>query len=391
MRVGILVEAGFLDHHVGVRNWLFSLYSYLSAGGRDVQFVANHRPRPGAAAWHRVHLRDPRTVANNGVAADWRVAGPAATVLAQFAAGPPPADAPAGPPVWYSHIGSRLEAAGCDSLVIGTPWLVDFPARLPVPVQVGVAYDVIPSRYCLTNADKPFDFAARHVAGFDYYRRHCDRTVAISPAVAADLVSLMGLPPAAVTVVPPMVPVGCLTPGDGTVARRRGAVLLASPLDRRKGLAAMPGLIGPAGGGVEVVLMYGGVRCPDADLRAFFAALPPELPVEWYPAATAATTERLFREAEALLFPSTSEGLGLPLIEAQLRGCPAVARPLSPMRELLVPGSRTLPGDPAGDRAVVADMLAARPFDHAGFETRARAFFDVGTLADRVRAAVGAG
>ncbi len=383
-RVALLVEPGFLDRHVGVRNYLLSLHAHLTAAGHDAQLVSAVRPSGHVANWSRLHLRDPRFARDNGISADWAIRAPAADVMARFAAGPPAGADDRPPDLWHSQIGTRLEAGRFDVLVVGSPWAVDFDDRLPVPRVVGLAYDAIPTRFCLTGPAKPFPFAAQHARGFRYYRERCDQTLAISPAVADDLRELFHFPAGGVASLPPMVPPACLRPAVAA-ERRPGAVLLASPLDRRKGLAQMPALVGDSAG---VLLLYGGVRCPPEDVPAFFAALPPALPVEWHPRATAATTERLFREAELLLFPSASEGLGLPLIEAQLRGCPAAARPRRPMSDLLVAGSRTLPGDPGGDRAVVREMLADTGFDHAGLEVAARRFFDVDTLAGRVAAAV---
>ena len=218
-----------------------------------------------------------------------------------------------------------------------------------------------------------------------YFRDQCDLTLTISPVVAEDMKALFHVPADRIRPMPPMIPPGCMAPGV-TAERRPGTLLLASPLDRRKGLALMPRLIGDS---PTTLLMFGGERCPPGDLPAFFAALPPHLPVEWYPRATAPTVERLFREASLLLFPSENEGLGLPLMESQLRGCPVLARPRLPMRDLMVPGySYTLPGDPDGDRALVRERLADAAFDHAGLEAAARRFFDVDALPGRVAAAV---
>ncbi len=370
-RVGILVEPDFLTRHVGVRNYLLTLQHYLSRGA-DARFVSFFRPARHAPNWFRIHLRDARFVRDNGIVDDWELSGTPREVFERHraAAAEAHADAPA---VWYSQIGPRLDAAGFDTLVIGNPWLVDFHERLPVRRQVGIVYDAIPNRYCLTEAGKPFEFAHQHLAGFRYFRRHCDATLGISEAVTEDLVRLFGFEANQVGWFPPLVPVGCLDRA-ATVPARTRSVLLASPLDRRKGLAAMPRLVAAAGRSVDRLLMYGGVRCAPDELNAFFHALPKHLPVTWYPRATAATTERLFRTAKLLVFPSLNEGLGLPLIEAQLRGCPAVTRDARPMSDLVVPGSRLLTDDPAVDADIVRELVES-DFDHAKMEADARAFF----------------
>jgi glycosyltransferase involved in cell wall biosynthesis len=289
--------------------------------------------------------------------------------------------------IWYSQIGTRLENAGLDVVVIGNPWLVNFREPLPVPRRVGIVYDAIPNRYCLTEPGKPFEFATQHLNGFRYFREHCHETLAISEAVTTDLIHLLRFHPDRVGWLPPLVPIDCLKT-TSTHPPRQDVILLASPLDRRKGLAAMPGLIAAAGNKVKRVTMYGGVRCSEEELHKFFRELPQRLSVEWYPSATSATTERLFRESKLLLFPSLNEGLGLPLIEAQLRGCPAIIRDARPMRDLVVPGSKVLTDRPDEDSKMIREYLENDSFDYSALEAEARRFFDTEELPSRVFARI---
>jgi glycosyltransferase involved in cell wall biosynthesis len=53
----------------------------------------------------------------------------------------------------------------------------------------------------------------------------------------------------------------------------------------------------------------------------------------------------LYRTSDVLLFPSTKEGFGVPIAEAQATGLPVVTSDLSPMREV------------AGEGAVLVDPL----------------------------------
>lgn len=381
-RIGIVVEPDFLHKHVGVRNYLFTLYRYL-ARAADVRFVSFYRPQRQLLHWFYIHLQDPAFLRNNGVTEDWRIEGSPAAVLERYHA-TASGEVDRTPALWTSHIGSSLESAELDTLVLGNPWLVEFAQRLPVKRQVGLVYDAIPNRYVLSEADKPYEFAAQHLAGFRYFREHCDRTLAISESVTDDLTRLLHFPPERVGFLPPLVPADCLAAPAGPAPPRTGAVVLASPLDRRKGLEQMPRLIAAAGQKLERVTMYGAVRCSREQLDGFFRALPSRLRVEWYPRATGRTTERLFREGRLLLFPSLNEGLGLPLIEAQLRGCPAVTRDARPMSDLVVAGSRLLTDDPAADDEVVRQLAGDTNFDHATFEAAARAFFRTDDLPARV-------
>ncbi len=381
-RIGILVQPDFLEHHVGVRNYMLTLYQYLVPKA-DVRFLSYYRPPHNPTTnWYWLHVQNPGILKDNGVTEDWRLTGTPLSVLEQYhAGGGHPGHVPTH--IWYAQFGPRLETGNIDVLIISNPWLVDFTDRLPVPRQIGIVYDAIPNRYCLTEGGKPFTFASQHLNGFRYFRSHCDDTLAISEASSVDLVDLMRFTPDQVGWLPPIVPVDCLKT-TSVKTKRSNTILLASPLDRRKGLVAMPRLVAAAGPKLEGLKMYGAVRCSPDELTTFFRELPRNLPVEWYPRATSKTTERLFREAKLTLFPSLNEGLGLPLIEAQLRGCPVVTRNARPMSDLTLGGSCLLTDEPAKDAAIVRELFETERFDHAGLETQAREFFHTATLPDRV-------
>ncbi len=71
----------------------------------------------------------------------------------------------------------------------------------------------------------------------------------------------------------------------------------------------------------------------------------------------------LYRLADALLFPSRSEGFGLPLIEAALHRLPVFCSDIEPLRELLHEGAaRFSPdADPGHVASLIGETLAASP------------------------------
>jgi glycosyltransferase involved in cell wall biosynthesis len=72
--------------------------------------------------------------------------------------------------------------------------------------------------------------------------------------------------------------------------------------------------------------------------------------------------QTLYTHALALIFPSAYEGFGLPLLEAQLHGCPVITCPVSSLSE--VAGNAAI-YTPAGDVAALADTLVALASDEA--------------------------
>jgi glycosyltransferase involved in cell wall biosynthesis len=71
----------------------------------------------------------------------------------------------------------------------------------------------------------------------------------------------------------------------------------------------------------------------------------------------------LYREAALLLFPSTKEGFGLPVLEAQAVGCPVVTSDRLPLSEVAGGGACLVdPQDVASIRAGVQRVLADRDY-----------------------------
>lgn len=70
-----------------------------------------------------------------------------------------------------------------------------------------------------------------------------------------------------------------------------------------------------------------------------------------------AALRALYAGAEALLFPSRTEGFGLPPVEAMLCGCPVIAAPCGAVPEVCGDAARYAdPDDPAAWRAALADL-----------------------------------
>ncbi|HEY0867462.1 MAG TPA: glycosyltransferase, partial [Fimbriimonas sp.] len=65
----------------------------------------------------------------------------------------------------------------------------------------------------------------------------------------------------------------------------------------------------------------------------------------------------LYTKARALLFPSFYEGFGLPIVEAQMCGCPVITSNLPPMDE--VAGGSALLIDPRNEEEAASSIRAA--------------------------------
>lgn len=374
-----------MQHHVGVRNYLVALHDLLSREHR-VDWVSCERGLSGDRQWS--HLFPQVTGGTETAMPDQVIAGTPAEVLRQVKSKAWRHAPGRQIQSWRTGIGSDLAVEQYDAIIISNPWLIDFESRLPAPRVLGVVYDLVPNQYVLTmpQANKPFGFAAAHRRGFVYYRDQCDVVLAISRAVADEYEAMFGAGRERVVAMPPVLPkaYGTVQSADGVRNRR---VVLASPFDRRKGLSIMPSILNAARDTIETVSIYGGVRCSGQELREFFQTLDVRH-VEWYPHASAATVQRLFLEAKALLFPSFDEGLGLPILEAQHCGCRVMTRDKQPMCDLVGPGSSFLHADAAATASTLAQMLE-EPFDHVGLQRWAEDRFGSQQVLDAIDAAIG--
>ncbi|MEW4451913.1 glycosyltransferase [Bremerella sp. JC817] len=363
-RIALICEPLFMYHHVGVRNYIYSLARLLSTNSH-VDFVSYYRSPTGALNWYRLTPQNPNQLWGNTSAEDLSFSGTPQKILTQFDATDHQSGAHGAATFYKSHIGPDLQVENYDLGIITTPWLVEFTHRLPMKQLVGIVYDMVPNTYVFAREEKPYDFAARHCQGFVYYRDHCDAILTISEQVASSFQETFRIPEGRVTGLPPLLP-SSYHRIPVAENKRDAQVILASPFDLRKGLKVMPAILNQAKSKIEKLVIYGGVRCAPKDVYEFFEDLQVES-VVWYPNASSAITHQLFRESKALLFPSFDEGLGLPILEAQAHGCRVMVRDKRPMCDLTGPGAEFLADDVAENGKILEAMID-EPFDHQSLQ-----------------------
>ena len=374
--ISFIVEPFFMCHHVGVRNYLYSLYNLLSRKN-TVELVSFYRSRSGVKHWYRLVPKLASTLLENSSAHNACLRGTPKQVLRKsqslrFANHQVTPD-----DFYYSHIGSDLSVEDFDVVVITNPWLVDFEKRFPCRKLIGMVYDTVPNEYVFTRADKPYHFASNHQQGFLYYREHCDSIIAISEKARVDYYEMFKVDENRVFALPPILPPSYDKVLDVSNDRSQ-QLLLASPFDLRKGLAIMPSIINSAKESVETLSIYGGIRCTKRNVQTFFRELQVKN-VEWYPNATSATVQQLFSDSKVMLFPSFDEGLGMPILESQFCGCRTMVRDKPPMNLLTGPGHYFISDKAEKDGEKLREILC-EPFDHRGLQLWAQARFGYDTL-----------
>ena len=387
MKVGIIVSQDFFSNHVGVRNLVMGLGSLLSERVR-VDYLARHPNPSSSGQWYSLQPLSRRYAADNSVVENIRVEGGPREVLRQYRALVPNPAAPAAV-LPHTAIGSDLAAEGYDVLILSSPWCVNFDGRLPAARVIGLALDTIPNTIGFTSWDiRPFAFASEHARGYRYYRDHADLVYAISRDTADSLAALFSIPADKLVALPPFLPIGYS--GRTIPEVERGPnLILAAPFDLRKGIAILPALINPVAGALGKLFVYGTPRCESHLVSRFFDELDPRLQVVWYPAATTDVVASLFAASRLLLFPSRQEGLGLPLLEAQVCGARVAAFGIPPMIDNMLAGAIRLGPSREADAAAIAAAIADAGFDHAGLARQAAEKFSFDAIRSTLLATVG--
>jgi glycosyltransferase involved in cell wall biosynthesis len=363
-RIAFIVEPMFMQHHVGVRNYIYSLFTLLADDHR-VDFISSYRTEAGRDHWYRLIPKHASTISGNGKADDAVIRGTPRQVARRSRLHLGSLKSTSPKDFHHSHIGSDLRIEEIDVAVVTNPWLVNFDKRIPCKKLLGMVYDTVPNEYVFTRDDKPFTFASQHQKGFQYYKDHCDAILAISRKAADDVQSMFKIEASRVHSLPPVLPPAYAEVVSATNQRSR-RVVLASPFDRRKGLALMPGILNEAKDHIDQLSIYGGIRCSRKEFVQFFSELNVRS-VEWYPNATAKIVQQLFLDSRALLFPSFDEGLGLPILESQFCGCPTMVRNKLPMNDLVGAGHRFVTDDAKVDGKLLAGMMT-ESFDHKSLQ-----------------------
>ena len=321
-KIGFLVQRDWLTLHFGVRN-LFTALASLYGEKYHVDFIA-HSNQDGEPHWYicdPVAGQERKTLRIElNKTADISTFSQRKYQKFIFNQGKNKKDQGlfALPLAHFRTIGASLEPEKYDLLVITNPWLVDFDCRLPARKVVGIVHDLIPNQYSLTKPTADYSFAHAHHRGYRYYMKHCDNIVADSKVSAETFNEYyrtgrcVFLPP-----FPPYAFRRASYQGEP----KENAMLLAAPFDPRKGISLMPELINGSVDILETLYIYGEPRCSEVMFDEFFSKLKVKKLV-YYPYIDSQELIGLYNRCRALLFPSLEEGLGLPIIEAQI--CEAI-------------------------------------------------------------------
>jgi glycosyltransferase involved in cell wall biosynthesis len=371
-RVALLVEPHFMSEHHGVRNYIGGLREILSRECR-VDLISFFVGPGGRVQFYQLAPRDRDFFRDNGMCDDTCFKGRPSEVLEAYEGYRANQRRASLDDFYYSHIGADLSIQDYDLCIVTNPWMIEVDLPVAAKQMAGIVYDVIPNLYAINKDHKPFSWAAQHSRGFEYYLDRCDSIFCISPAVEEGFRTFFAKQDSRVVSLPPVMPASYANVAAAKDSRLRN-VVLAAPLDPRKGVMQIPDILNMAADEIETLSIYGAVRCEPKHLKQFFEKVRANR-IVWRPYASADIVHQLYHESKVLLFPSFEEGLGLPIIEAQFCGCRVMVRDRAPMNKLALAGSEFVSDDVERDGAALKSMIIS-DFAHTELQAVAQARFD---------------
>lgn len=386
-KIGFIVQRDFLTAHFGVRNLFMTLKSICDRQ-YDTEFLV-HMPSEGRVSWYVCdvtgYLKNiaKRKQCIEFDAEKWahyihystfqkfiRKNGTGQAVQNQY----------------FRGIGQDLRTEGYDLLVFTNPWLIDFEGKLPVKKLAGIVHDITANKFSLTQPTVDFNWAYQHNRGYLYYNKYCDVLFGNSVSTAEEYNKYyrtdlcVGLPP--------FLPYA-FRDAEYTGEKKENAMVLAAPFDPRKGIEQMPELINSAADLIDTLYIFGMPRCPEEMFDQFFKSLKVRQ-IKYYPFIEDEELISLYKRCKVLLFPSLEEGLGIPIIEAQVCGCRVVTTDKEPMNQLAGPGCYLLKEGAAEENAAaIRSMMACDDFDYVSMSGVAKERFSYDRVLEMIREVVG--
>ncbi len=282
---------------------------------------------------------------------------------------------------YLQFIGSSLKNEGYDLCIITNPWLLRFPVEIGSKKLAGIVHDVIANEVVFLNERKDFTWSRLHQNGYRYFNKNCDYLLMNSETTFREYSQYYSYVEGPRKIVlPPIIPKSFDGVNYSGEVRKENAIVLAAPFDIRKGLKQLPNYFTEeVQATLDKIYIFGKPRCSTEDFLEFILKLPIEK-VEYYPEASPEKVVNLYKRSKVLLFPSLNEGLGIPILEAQICGCRVVTTDKDPMRGMVLDGGYLLSGSYEDDSQKILAILEDAEYSYEALSRQACERFSLKSL-----------
>ena len=349
MRIAFIVQPDWLNNHFGVRNVFVTCFQILKLNGHDVEFVCFSQ-HMNKILFYKNIVQDSDLKSN--VKETSVVIKRNYTKLVSKSKNVPE--------IFTQFLGTDIKD-DYDAFIITNPWLLNYPLDFGDKPQALICYDCVANTFVLQGIMDCLGWGFVHNIGYQYATENNMYFLSISEKTDKEIADFYS--PKKHSALPPAPPCAFLDVNYGDNQEKENAIVLAAPFDLRKGLAKMPEILNTLKDDFETLYIYGTPRCSEKLYNEFYKRIKIKNIIH-YNEITSDDLINLYKKCKMLFFPSKEEGLGLPLIEAQLCGCRAVTTDAEPMNQLLCNGGYLLTGDNNVDVENMRKMLKDNKFDY---------------------------
>ncbi|MCW7552194.1 glycosyltransferase [Endozoicomonas gorgoniicola] len=328
-----IIDDSILTTHHGVRRYIFSIAESLKVYNYKVEFLKKNKDK-----WDSIVFNDNYFI-NNGFQSDIKFADSRSEILSKLK---------------NAKLNKYFDGISTESVnyetrsfssdflydicILCAPWVYKSQNLPKSKKTYCIAYDVIPNRYYFA---KPSDeglksFAAEHSNGYTWADDVADGILCISDETKRQCEIFGFGQKKGLKVIPTILPNGFekqkINCDDDSICK---TVILAAPFDERKGLKLIPDLVNS--GDFTKLIIFGRPRCDLKLVQDFYEKIDLNEIEWWFDICTEKQIE-LYSRSQLLIFPSISEGLGLPILEAYACGVSTLVSDTQPLNRLVFEG-----------------------------------------------------
>ena len=360
MKIAFIVQPDWLSQHFGVRNLFVSCFQILKRYGHEVDFVCFGQ-HMNKVLFYKNIVREEDLKSNvKKTSVGTRQSYNKLTSKSKII-----------PQIFTQFLGTDIKY-DYDAFIITNPWLLQYPIDLGNKPTILICHDCGANSLNIIGTINAFDWGYDHNAGYQYAKRKNMHFLSNSEKTDKEIIDFYN--PKRHSYLPPVPPCAFLDINYEDNQIKENAIVLAAPFDPRKGLAIMPDILNELKNDFDTLYIFGTPRCGMKLYDDFYRQIKIENIIH-YDEITSDDLINLYKKSKMLFFPSREEGLGLPIIEAQLCGCRVVTTDAIPMNQLLCDGGYLLSGNEKNDIQKMREILIDETFNYAGLSAKASVRF----------------